>query len=138
MRNYKTIFIILAFCSFCLITAYADKSDDVIGQEKLDREQGTIVGELEKLLKTEDFETSPDEKGSDSSFAYKLAASFFFGLVGFSCFIYGKKTSKATPMLIGVVLMIYPYFVTSLLLLCSIGVALIIALFVAHRCDIGF
>lgn len=139
MRNYKTIPIILMLCSFYLVTAYADKSDEIIGQEKtLNREQGKMADELEKLLKIENREESPDEKDSDSSFAYKLAASFFFGIIGFSFFMYGKKTSKATPMLIGSILMIYPYFVTGLFLLCSIGAALIAALFLARRRDIGF
>ncbi len=95
-------------------------------------------GALDEFFGTGGFENSADEKGSDSAFPYKLAASFFFGLIGFSVFLYGKKTSALAPLLIGLVLMIYPYFVTNLLLQCGIGIALIMALFFAHRHGIGF
>jgi hypothetical protein len=54
----------------------------------------------------------------------------FFGLIGFAAFLYGKKSSRWKTMAIGVVLMVYPYFVPQTWLLYSIGSALCIGLFV--------
>jgi type IV secretory pathway TrbF-like protein len=44
-------------------------------------------------------------------------ASLFWGLVfgsiGFGYFLYGKKQARAVPLVCGIVLMVYPYFVGS-------------------------
>ncbi len=139
MRNYKTIFIVLALCSFYSITAYADRLDEIIEeQKKLNREQGKIAEKLDKFLETKGLENAADEKSSDKFFAYRIAASCFFSLIGFCFLVYGKKAGASTPIVIGLILMIYPYFVTNLLLQCSIGAALLIALFFARRRQIGF
>lgn len=45
-------------------------------------------------------------------------------------FVYGKKRTKLSAMLAGVMLCIYPYFIDSLLWLCVVGVLLLIAPFV--------
>jgi hypothetical protein len=50
--------------------------------------------------------------------------SFVFGMIGMGFFIYGKKQQKGIPMLVGIALGIYPYFVSSFLLMVLIGVAL--------------
>jgi len=61
------------------------------------------------------------------------ATSLFFGImagaVGLGYFAYGKRQSRAVPMVAGIVLSIYPYFVDSLLWLTVIGLALIAAPF---------
>jgi len=59
-----------------------------------------------------------------------LFASLLFGTVGFAAFVYGKKSMLWQPMAIGVVLMVYPYFVENALLLYVIGIALSASLFV--------
>ena len=59
-----------------------------------------------------------------------LFASLFFGLIGIVAFRYGKKSIEAKPMAIGVVLMVYPYFIPQTWLLYLIGCALCVALFV--------
>jgi hypothetical protein len=59
-----------------------------------------------------------------------LFASLLFGSVGFAVFMYGKKSMHWQPMIIGVALMVYPYFVENVLLLYAIGIALSISLFV--------
>jgi hypothetical protein len=46
-----------------------------------------------------------------------------FGAVGMGMFVYGKKQQSALPMICGVVLMVFPYFVSNLFLLVLIGVA---------------
>jgi len=60
----------------------------------------------------------------------ELFAPVFFGCVGFGAFVYGKKTARWKPLVIGVTLMVYPYFIANALLLYSVGTALCISLFV--------
>jgi hypothetical protein len=52
-----------------------------------------------------------------------LFAGLIFGSIGFVAFIYGKRMHLWTPMLCGIALMIYPYFVNNALALWLIGVA---------------
>lgn len=47
-----------------------------------------------------------------------------FSAIGLGYFIYGKKQAAAVPLACGVVLMAYPYFVASNLLLVLIGLVL--------------
>jgi len=58
-----------------------------------------------------------------------LFAALLFGSVGLAAFVYGKKNASWRPMVIGVVLMVYPYFVEQAWLLYGLGVALCAALF---------
>jgi hypothetical protein len=60
----------------------------------------------------------------------ELFGSLLFGLIGFAAAIYGKKLAQWKPMLIGVVLMTFPYFVSRTWLLYVIGFGLCGALFV--------
>ena len=48
----------------------------------------------------------------------------FFGSVGLGFFLYGKKQRSPIPMVCGLALMIYPYFIGNTLLLVAIGIAL--------------
>jgi hypothetical protein len=59
-----------------------------------------------------------------------LFASLLFGVIGFAAFLYGKKNVAIPPMVIGLVLMIYPYFVPQTWLLYAIGCVLTVALVV--------
>jgi hypothetical protein len=54
-----------------------------------------------------------------------LLWSLVFGSVGLGFFIYGKKQQAIIPLLCGVALMVFPYFVSNTLVLVIIGVALI-------------
>ena len=47
-----------------------------------------------------------------------------FSAAGMAYFMYGKKQSALVPLVCGVVLMIYPYFVSSILWLIVIGALL--------------
>jgi len=47
-----------------------------------------------------------------------------FGSVGFGYFLYGKRQAAVVPMVCGIALMIFPYFVSNVLLLVVIGIAL--------------
>lgn len=45
-------------------------------------------------------------------------------------FVYGKKSSLLKPVIIGILLMVYPYFISEVWSLYLIGIALTTALFV--------
>ncbi len=59
-----------------------------------------------------------------------LFVPLLFGSVGLGAFVYGKKSARWQPMVIGVALMVYPYFIESAVLLYAIGIALCVSLFV--------
>ena len=59
-----------------------------------------------------------------------LFAAVIFGIIGLAAFRYGKKSSQWKPMVLGMTLMVYPYFFSDARLLYGIGVALTAALFV--------
>ena len=49
-----------------------------------------------------------------------------FGSIGLGFFIYGKKQKVIVPLLVGIALMIYPYFIADLTLLIIVGVVLMV------------
>jgi hypothetical protein len=53
-----------------------------------------------------------------------LLWSVLFGAIGLGFFMYGKKQRSISPLLAGLALMIFPYFVSSVWLMVLIGVAL--------------
>jgi hypothetical protein len=53
-----------------------------------------------------------------------LLIGFLFGAIGIGFFVYGKRQQKFVPLVCGLVLMVFPYFVSSSLWLVAIGVAL--------------
>ena len=65
-----------------------------------------------------------------------LIGGFLFSAIGFVAFIYGKKMTLWRPMVLGVALMIYPYFFTNTWLLYGIGSVLTAALFVWRSSDL--
>jgi len=48
-----------------------------------------------------------------------------FSSIGLGLFIYGKRQQRLVPLLCGLCLMIYPYFVSSALLVVLIGAVLV-------------
>ena len=54
-----------------------------------------------------------------------LLLSLVFSSIGLGFFIYGRKQKVAMPLICGIALMVYPYFVSSNALLVAIGVVLI-------------
>jgi len=49
-----------------------------------------------------------------------------FGSIGLGFFIYGRKRNAVVPLVCGLVLMVFPYFITNTILLVVIGAALVI------------
>lgn len=62
-----------------------------------------------------------------------LLLSLVIGCVGFVCFVYGKRQGRFPQMLAGVILSVYPYFVSNLWLMAGIGIAVLVLLAVAIR-----
>jgi hypothetical protein len=60
---------------------------------------------------------------------YNLFGALIFGTIGMTSFIIGKKRANAKLMIIGAVLMGYPYLVPDTLILYIVGVFLTVALF---------
>src|ERR1017187_8583510 len=63
------------------------------------------------------------------SFTAILFAGLIFGSIGIGAWIYGKRQSSAAHMILGALLIAYPYFTGNLFLLYGIGIALTCALF---------
>ena len=49
---------------------------------------------------------------------------FLFGTIGIGFFIYGRKQSRVIPLICGLILMVFPYFVSNTILLVVIGAVL--------------
>jgi hypothetical protein len=62
-----------------------------------------------------------------------LLVSLLIGCVGFVCFAYGKRQQRLPQMVAGVLLCVYPYFVSNLMLMAAIAVAILVLLGVAVR-----
>ena len=62
-----------------------------------------------------------------------LVLSLVIGCVGFVCFVYGKKQQRFPQMVAGVVLSVFPYFVSNLILMAGIAVAILVLLGLAIR-----
>ena len=58
-----------------------------------------------------------------------LIGGLLFGSIGFVAFIYGKRMNVWKPMFLGLVLMVFPYFVNNDLTLYAIGLGGTVALF---------
>ena len=65
------------------------------------------------------------------------AASLFWGLLfgcfGIGFFVYGKKQEKFVPLICGLLLMVFPYFVSNTIALVVIGVALMAVPYFVRR-----
>jgi len=59
-----------------------------------------------------------------------LFGSLLFGAIGLGVFIYGRRMVLWKPMVVGVLLMSYPYFVAQTWLIYAIGCALCLGLYV--------
>jgi hypothetical protein len=59
-----------------------------------------------------------------------LFVGLIAGAFGMAYFVYGKRQAKFVAMFSGIALCIYPYFFESVLWLCVVGAALLVAPFV--------
>lgn len=54
-----------------------------------------------------------------------LIWGMLFGSIGLGFFIYGKKQQKIVPLITGVVLFIFPYFISDIYILIITGAVLV-------------
>jgi hypothetical protein len=47
-----------------------------------------------------------------------------FGSIGLAYFVYGKKQQRFVPLLCGIALMVYPYFISNTVLLVAVGLVI--------------
>lgn len=59
----------------------------------------------------------------------KVIAYVLFGSIGFVAFAYGKKQESLKPLMVGLVLMGYPYFINNAILLYVVGAGLCVLLY---------
>lgn len=52
----------------------------------------------------------------------------FISLIGMAAFAYGRRSSRLVPVIGGVILMIYPYFVPNAFAMAAIGAAVVVAI----------
>jgi hypothetical protein len=57
-------------------------------------------------------------------FGTTLIFSILFGSIGMGYFVYGKKQQAALPLLAGIVLCIFPYFVSNVYIMVLVGIIL--------------
>ena len=72
------------------------------------------------------------EEGAKGGFDFSAAsiiAYLLFGIIGFAAFMYGKKQNKFKPLLIGIALMVYPYFIGGAWGLYGVGILLTVCLY---------
>jgi hypothetical protein len=59
-------------------------------------------------------------------FGTSLIFSILFGSIGMGYFVYGKKQQAAIPLITGIVLCIFPYFVSNVYIMVLVGIVLTI------------
>jgi hypothetical protein len=65
--------------------------------------------------------------------ASTLMWGVLFGSIGFGYFLYGRKQKAFLPLLSGLGLMVFPYFITNTILLVCAGIVLVALPFVIQR-----
>lgn len=60
---------------------------------------------------------------------WALFGGFVFGSIGFIAFMYGRKHAEVKPIVIGIILMAYPYFVKDTVIIYVVGAVLTTILF---------
>lgn len=63
---------------------------------------------------------------------YSILAGLIFSMIGLGAFSYGKKLDLWQPKVIGLALMVYPYFIYNKWLLWGIGTGLLVLLWFYH------
>ena len=62
-----------------------------------------------------------------------LLASLLVGLVGAAVLMYGKRQGRVPAIVVGAVMVVYPYFIGNAIVVIAIAAALVLALWGAGR-----
>jgi len=86
-----------------------------------------LIGQISKVY------TGSEVSGSNIIAGFSvggLIGGMLFGGIGFVAFIYGKKNSEFRPMIMGILLMVFPYFLKNTMAMYLVGIALTVGLYV--------
>ena len=119
----RVVFLVLLFLSLGRIAV-------VCAQD----EQDSLTAVFENLTRFNDGEKNTifSSLGMQdaSGFSWgKLIGCFVFSGVGLIAFSYGKKAGNFKPLLIGIILMVYSYFLISTFWLYAVGIGLCLLLY---------
>jgi hypothetical protein len=64
---------------------------------------------------------------------WALASSLLIGCIGMGLFVYGKKNEAIKPLGTGLALMVFPYFVHSVVLMWAVAAAFVGGLYALTR-----
>lgn len=59
-----------------------------------------------------------------------LIGSLLFSGIGFVAFVFGKKQARPKAMILGLILLAYPYFITDTAAMYAVGIVVTVCLFV--------
>jgi len=94
------------------------------------QDQQELISQVAKLYAGIDSSSSEPSTGLIGGFSiWGLCGGFLFSCIGFVAFVYGKKNTEFRPMLIGLTLMAYPYFLRGTIALYLVGIGLTAALY---------
>ena len=98
--------------------------------ESYSEDSQQILGQAINMYTGADASGSGLISGLISGFSWwGLIGGFLFGSIGFIAFVYGKKNAELKPLIIGILLLVYPYFFRSTVAIYIIGVTLTAALY---------
>ncbi len=61
---------------------------------------------------------------------WSILAAIIFSIIGWCAFRFGKREGNMRPIILGITLMVYPYFISNTWVMLLIGIALTAALFI--------
>ncbi len=56
----------------------------------------------------------------------ELMISLFFGIIGMGYFAFGRKQERVIPLLVGIALGVFPYFISNVVMMIMVGVGLML------------
>jgi hypothetical protein len=67
-----------------------------------------------------------------------LLWSGLFSVIGTAVLVYGRRQRRGVPVIVGIALMVYPYFISNVWVLVGIGALLLAGLFYGSRLERGY
>ena len=136
-RKSTQLSILVATCVLTSLALAADETPAApkpvktpIERLKQPMDLGDMMHLADEIKKTYQLGESPtselrDSTGGESGlFMYRVLLIVLFSLFGMAFFVFGKKQSRAGILVVGILLMIFPYFVSNIWAIAAIGTLL--------------
>ena len=94
------------------------------------QEYSSTLSKAQSIVQSMLEEKSQTPQQNERFSTANLIGGFIFSGIGFIAFTYGKKTSNLKSMALGLALFIYPYFISSTVVMYIVGVLLCVGLYV--------